>query len=105
LYGLITDERVSIVDKLLVGAAIAYVVAPIDLIPDFIPFIGEVDDLFFLVLALKRLINHAGKRVLLDHWMGDPRELGDLRLEQVLASAAFFLPGGIRRRLRRLGRG
>jgi uncharacterized membrane protein YkvA (DUF1232 family) len=105
LYGLMTDGRVSKVNKLLVAGAIAYLVAPIDFIPDFIPFLGEVDDLFLLMLALQRLINHAGKGVLLDHWMGDPDELSDLRLEQVLASAAFFLPAGIKRRLRRLGRG
>ena len=46
---------------------------PIDLIPDFIPFFGEIDDLFILVLALQRLITNAGRAVLLDHWTGDPR--------------------------------
>ena len=38
---------------------------PIDLIPDFIPFLGEVDDVFMLVLALQRLIANAGRHVLL----------------------------------------
>ena len=52
LGGLLTDRRVSTVDKLLVAGAIAYIAMPIDLIPDFIPFIGEVDDVFILVLAL-----------------------------------------------------
>ena len=41
LGGLLTDRRVSVLDKLLVGGAIAYIVMPIDLIPDFIPFLGE----------------------------------------------------------------
>jgi uncharacterized membrane protein YkvA (DUF1232 family) len=104
LYGLLTDKRVSTVDKLLVGGAIAYIVMPIDLIPDFIPFIGEVDDVFVLVLALQRLIQHAGRTVLLDHWMGEPEELADLNLQRVLSAAAFFLPRRIRRRLRTIGR-
>ena len=56
LFGLLSDRRVATVDKLLVGAAIAYIIAPIDLIPDWIPFLGEVDDVFLLVTALQRLI-------------------------------------------------
>jgi uncharacterized membrane protein YkvA (DUF1232 family) len=104
LYGLITDSRVSVVDKLLVGGAIAYIIMPIDFIPDFIPFLGEVDDVFLLVTALQRLISNAGRNVVLDHWMGDMAELADLNLRRVLAAAAFFLPRTIRRRLRTIGR-
>lgn len=105
LFGLLTDGRVSAVDKLLVGGAIAYIVMPIDLIPDFIPFFGEVDDLYLLLLALQRLIANAGREVLLDHWAGDPEDLADLNLRQAMVSTAFFLPKRIRRRLRVIGRG
>jgi len=104
LVGLLTDSRVSVVDKLLVGAAIAYIVAPVDLIPDFIPFFGEVDDVFLLVAALQRLVSNSGRRVLLDHWTGARSELTDLNLQRVLQAAAFFLPIGIQRRLRRVVR-
>jgi uncharacterized membrane protein YkvA (DUF1232 family) len=104
LGGLLTDRRVSNTDKLLVAGAIAYVVMPMDIIPDYIPFLGEVDDLFVLVLALQRLIANAGRTVIQDHWMGDPDQLKELDLERVLVAAAFFLPRRIRRRLRTLGR-
>jgi len=104
LVGLLTDSRVSIVDKLLVAAAIAYIVAPIDFIPDVIPFLGEVDDVFLLVAALQRLVSNSGRRVLLDHWSGARSELTDLNLQRVLEAAAFFLPIGIQRRLRRVVR-
>lgn len=104
LGGLITDRRVSLVDKLLVAGAIAYIVMPIDLIPDFIPFFGEIDDLYILVLALQRLIANAGRVVLLDHWTGSPADLADINLRGALAAAAFFLPKRIRRRLRVIGR-
>ncbi len=104
LGGLITDKRVSIVDKLLVAGAIGYIVMPIDLIPDFIPFFGEVDDVFVLVLALQRLIENAGRSVLLEHWTGDARDLADINLRGAIAAAAFFLPKRIRRRLRVIGR-
>ena len=104
LGGLLTDLRVSTTDKLLVAGAVAYILLPMDFIPDFIPFLGEVDDIFVLVLALQRLIANAGRAVVLDHWMGDPKQLGSLDLERTLAAAAFFLPRRIRRRLKTIGR-
>ena len=104
LGGLLTDRRVSAVDKLLVAGAVAYIVMPIDLIPDFIPFLGEVDDVFVLVLALQRLIANAGRPVLLAHWGGALEDLNDLNLREALAAAAFFLPKRIRKRLRVIGR-
>jgi uncharacterized membrane protein YkvA (DUF1232 family) len=104
LGGLLTDRRVSNTDKLLVAGAIAYIIMPMDFIPDYIPFLGEVDDLVVLVLALQRLIANAGRTVIQDHWMGDPAQLRELDLERILVAAAFFLPRRIRRRLRTLGR-
>ncbi|MDP9279112.1 MAG: YkvA family protein [Gemmatimonadota bacterium] len=104
LGGLITDMRVSTTDKLLVAGAVAYILLPMDFIPDFIPFLGEVDDIFLLVLALQRLIANAGRAVVQDHWLGDPKQLGSLDLERTLAAAAFFLPRRIRRRLKTIGR-
>jgi uncharacterized membrane protein YkvA (DUF1232 family) len=104
LFGLLTDRRVSTVDKVLVGAAIAYIIAPVDLIPDFIPFLGEVDDVFLLVTALQRLIANAGKSVVLQYWLGNPAELGAMNLRHVLMAASFFLPRRMRRRLRTIGR-
>jgi len=104
LYGLITDPRVETLDKLLVGGAVAYVLIPEDIFPDFIPLIGEVDDVFVLVLALRQLMKSAGREIMLEHWMGDPADLDDLNLERVLAAAAFFLPRRVRRRLRTIGR-
>jgi uncharacterized membrane protein YkvA (DUF1232 family) len=104
LGGLVSDPRVALVDKLLVAGAMAYIVMPIDLIPDFIPFFGEIDDLYLLVLALQRLVSNAGRVVLLDHWTGNPSDLADLNLRGALAAAAFFLPKRLRRRLRVIGR-
>ena len=104
LGGLLTDMRVGMTDKLLVAGAVAYILMPIDFVPDFIPFLGEVDDVFLLVIALQRLIANAGRSVVLDHWMGDPKQLGSLDLERVLTAAAFFLPRRIRRRLKTIGR-
>lgn len=105
LGGLLLDRRVAALDKVLVAGAIAYILTPVDLLPDFIPFLGEVDDVFLLVTALQRLVANAGRKVLLDHWTGHPSELADLNLKRVVSAAAFFLPIGMRRKLRGLARG
>ncbi|MBA3655920.1 MAG: DUF1232 domain-containing protein [Gemmatimonadaceae bacterium] len=101
---MITDKRVQRVDKLMVAGAIAYILLPMDLVPDFIPFLGEVDDLFVIIMAVQRLINNAGRGVVDDHWMGEPGELSSLNLQQILMASAFFLPRRVRRRLRAIGR-
>jgi len=102
LVGLIGDRRVSKFDRILVLAAAAYLVSPLDFIPDVIPFFGEVDDLFLLLTALQRLIANAGRTVLLDHWRGEPDELDDMNLARLASAAGFFLPIGLRRRLRKM---
>lgn len=104
LGGLMMDRRVAPVDKLLVGAAIAYIVMPLDFIPDFIPFLGEVDDVFLLVTAMQRLIANAGRKVVGQYWHGPMSELDPASLRRVLTAAAFFLPRRMRRRLRAIGR-
>ena len=104
LAGLFTDRRVSVVDKALVGAAIAYVISPFDFIPDVVPFLGQVDDIFLITTALQRLIANAGRHVLLDHWPGDRAALANLNIERVITAAMFFLPLGMRKKLKRVGR-
>ena len=104
LAGLLTDRRVPPLDKILVGAAVVYILMPLDFIPDFIPFLGEVDDVFLLVTAIQHLISNAGKRVVMDYWQGTASELDPANLRKVLTAATFFLPRRMRRRLRTIGR-
>lgn len=102
LAGLMGDGRVSRLDRGLVLAAVVYVLSPLDFIPDIIPFLGEVDDILLVVLAMQRLIDNAGRRVLLDHWKGDPDDLSDVNLKGLISAAGFFLPAGIRRGIKRM---
>ena len=102
LFGLMRDARVSRLDRLLVIGALAYVISPLDFIPDVIPFFGQVDDVFFVMLAVQRLMDNAGESVLLDHWRGDPDDLSALTVSRVVGAAGFFLPAPLRRQLRRM---
>jgi len=52
LYLVVRDPRTPWFAKLLTGAVVAYALSPIDLIPDFIPVLGYLDDLLLLPLGL-----------------------------------------------------
>lgn len=101
-YGLLRDPRVSRLDRGLVVGAIAYVISPFDVVPDMIPFLGQVDDLVMVAISVTRLFERAGRRVVLDHWRGDPAELDPSALRRLFLTASLFLPRAARRRLRRL---
>jgi len=105
LLGLISDGRVSKIDRFFVIAAAAYIISPIDFIPDIIPFLGEVDDVFLLMFALQRLVNNAGRSVLLRHWRGDPDEIHNLNFARIISAAGFFLPSRLKRRLFKMAGG
>lgn len=94
LWGLYRDARVSRLDKALVLATIGYVLMPMDLIPDYIPILGQMDDLYLMALALDRLLNNAGVDILLEHWEGEIASL-----ETAIAAldrAGSFLPDQVR---------
>jgi uncharacterized membrane protein YkvA (DUF1232 family) len=95
LARLLRDPRVSRLDRAIVGAVLVYFVSPVDLVPDLaLPVLGQIDDIYFLALALSRLVNNAGVDVLLDHWEGE-----DASLELLLGGlerASAILPGPAR---------
>src|SRR3954447_15282609 len=59
--------------KLAVGFAGLWVLSPIDLIPEFLPVIGPLDDVVVVALAFRYAARRVPRAVLLDGWPGDPR--------------------------------
>lgn len=98
LIGLLRDERVSHADKAILAGVVMYVIVPLDVIPDFIPFIGQVDDSYLLAISILRLLNRADARVVMDHWKGD-RNIKEL-VDSIAKIAEFFLPKPIKNVLR-----
>jgi uncharacterized membrane protein YkvA (DUF1232 family) len=84
LRDLLRDPRVPRGSRILVGFAIAWVVSPIDVLPEFLPVIGPLDDLIVVALVLRHLVKRAGPEIVREHWRGDPvmleRALAALRL-------------------------
>ncbi|HWL89780.1 MAG TPA: DUF1232 domain-containing protein, partial [Actinomycetota bacterium] len=61
---------------LLLGAV--WLASPIDLIPEFLPGIGAIDDALVAGLVLRHVVKRAGPDAVKDHWRGDPRTIGVL---------------------------
>ena len=70
--GLLRDPRVPRGSKVWVLAAVIWIASPIDLVPEFIPVLGPVDDLIVAALVLRHGLRRTCRNVLADHWRGDP---------------------------------
>jgi uncharacterized membrane protein YkvA (DUF1232 family) len=98
---LLADPRVPRRSKIALGAAAAYVLSPIDLIPEVIPVIGWADDLILLLMALDALIDRTSPEIVLEHWDGSADLLG--LIEDVLSLARNIVPRKLRGLFDRLG--
>jgi uncharacterized membrane protein YkvA (DUF1232 family) len=65
------DPRVPRRAKIAVMAALLWVLSPIDLIPEFLPVIGPLDDIIVVALLLRYAARSVPRRVLLEAWPGD----------------------------------
>lgn len=72
---LLADPCVPGTAKVALGAMAAYLVSPVDLIPDFIPFIGYLDDALLVAIVLDGLLNHLDRELVAKHWPGDRETL------------------------------
>ena len=95
---LLMDPEIPLLDKLLLGAAAAYAASPIDIVPDSIPVLGQLDDLYLIALCLLRLLHRSGEEKLRQHWDG-PEDIVDL-IHTVTDLATRYLPGRIRSHIR-----
>lgn len=99
LYRLLRDPAVPARRKLVAGAIAAYVASPIDLIPDFVPVAGQVDDLLLAAFALDHLIKGTPDEVVAAHWPGTEDAL-DL-ISGIVTWAAELVPAPLRRLIAR----
>ena len=73
--GLLRDPRVPLRAKIVVGIASLWLASPIDLIPDFVPIAGQLDDAIVAALALRFILRTTDGAVVRQHWHGDPATL------------------------------
>lgn len=99
LCRLTVDKRVPATQKFMVGGIIAYIISPIDIIPDFIPVIGYVDDLVLAVFGLNIVLNDIDKKIVLENWSGQ-EDLLEL-MQKITLTAEKFLDKNILKRIKK----
>jgi uncharacterized membrane protein YkvA (DUF1232 family) len=72
---LLRDPRVPRRAKVPLVLLLPYLASPIDLIPDFIPVLGQLDDAVLVALALRSVVKTAGREVVTELWPGSERGL------------------------------
>jgi uncharacterized membrane protein YkvA (DUF1232 family) len=85
--GLLGDRDVPAHCKLALVGLVAYLVSPIDLVPDFLPVIGVLDDAILVAVTLRWILRVAGADRVRRHWRGTPRGLA-------LVLRLTYRPGG-----------
>ena len=104
LARLVADPVLPRPVKLALAAALVYFASPIDLIPEFIPLVGYLDDLLIAALVVDGVLNWVDRALVLKYWPGTPDSLDRLaRAARILAvwvprrlKARIFAPGARR---------
>jgi len=91
------DRRISLSQKIMLLGTILYVLSPLDLMPDFIPFTGQVDDILLLAMVILTIMQQAGQSVFRDGWK-EQQNLSDLA-HRISKLASSFLPSSIYERI------
>ncbi|MEK7385130.1 MAG: DUF1232 domain-containing protein [candidate division NC10 bacterium] len=80
--------------KIALAAAVLYLVSPVDLIPDFIPVLGALDDLLVAAILVDGILNYVDRGLVLKYWPGSAESL------ERIARAAGMLSAWVPRRLK-----
>lgn len=97
ILNLARDPRVPARSKALLFMVAGYVASPVDVLPDMIPGIGQLDDVVLIAFVLDRIINRVPPEVVAEHWTGD-RDVLDI-VRQILDISTTFVPGWLKNRL------
>ncbi|MEX0989937.1 MAG: DUF1232 domain-containing protein [Actinomycetota bacterium] len=73
---LLRDRRVPRSAKVVLAVAVVWLVSPIDLVPEFVPVLGPLDDAVVAALALGFLLRRSGPEIIAEHWRGSAGTLG-----------------------------
>jgi uncharacterized membrane protein YkvA (DUF1232 family) len=91
---LVTDPTLPRAAKIALAAAMVYLASPLDLVPDFIPLLGYLDDLMLAAVLVDGLLNYVDRALVLKYWPGTADSL------ERIARAARMLAVWVPRRLK-----
>ena len=96
LWRLTRDPRVPARVKATLFVLMGYVVSPVDVIPDFLPGIGQLDELVIAAFVLDQMLNRVPPEIVRQHWDGD-KDILEI-VQEVLDIATGFVPPWLKKR-------
>ena len=96
VWRLARDPRVPARSKAVLVVLGGYLASPVDLIPDFIPGLGQLDDIVVIAFALDQMLNRVAPDIVREHWDGE----GDVLelVQEILDISTGFVPGWLKKR-------
>ncbi len=94
---LVSDPLLPRAAKVALAAAMVYLASPLDLIPDFVPLVGYLDDLLLASLLVDGLLNWVDRGLVLKYWPGTPDSLE--RVARAARLLAVWVPNRIKARI------
>ncbi|MGH7314134.1 MAG: YkvA family protein [Candidatus Rokuibacteriota bacterium] len=94
---LLADPRLPRSAKIALVAAAVYLVSPVDLLPDFVPFLGYLDDVVLAAIVLDGILNYVDRALVLRYWPGTPSALD--QVARVAHLVARWVPARIKTRI------
>jgi uncharacterized membrane protein YkvA (DUF1232 family) len=91
---LAADPVLPTATKVALAAAVLYLLSPIDLVPDFIPVLGALDDVLVAAIVVDGLLNWVDRGLVLKYWPGSAESL------ERVARAARVLAAWVPRRVK-----
>ena len=92
---LVADERVPARTKVALAGLAVYLAMPWDVIPDFIPVLGQLDDAIAILIFVDGVLNQVDDTVLTEHWTGEVKTLR--RLQALARIASRWTPARLKR--------
>ena len=96
IWRLARDPRVPARSKASLVMLGGYLFSPVELIPDFFPGIGQLDDVIVAAFVLDQMLNRVPAEIVREHWDGD-RDVLEI-VQEVLDIATGFVPGWLKNR-------
>lgn len=102
LARLVTDPALPRPAKIALAAALVYLLSPIDLIPDFVPLVGYLDDVLVGAIVVDGILTYVDRATILRYWPGSPDSLD--KIAGVARVLAAWVPRRLKRRIFAPGR-
>ena len=91
------DERIPSRDKKILLAMIALIISPFDIIPDWLPIFGQLDDIILISIILDYFFRVLDSQILLSHWPWTMKSFSKIRA--IARILQFFVPRFVKKRL------